>query len=160
TTSPGFLIGRGRNNRALATLKIAVFAPIPNASEKTATRVKVGLSAISLIAKRKSWNKAPIVILRSKAWILQQATARASKTQPQSELDRAGATDLVQPVEAAQLPSEHIDGFTEIRARQVILDSPEVGVVEQIKRLRAELYIHLLAQVKLPAQGKIDLPGG
>ena len=42
-SSWAFLTGSGRNISALIKLKIAVLAPIPNASESAATAVKPGL---------------------------------------------------------------------------------------------------------------------
>jgi hypothetical protein len=44
------LYGKGRSSTALATLKIAVFAPIPNAMVTTAAAVKAGLERSALAA--------------------------------------------------------------------------------------------------------------
>jgi hypothetical protein len=41
-TRSGSAIGNGRNNTVLTRLKIAVFAPMPNASVTTAIKVKPG----------------------------------------------------------------------------------------------------------------------
>ena len=54
--------GRGFSNTALTMVKIAVLAPMPRASVKTATTVKPGFFASILIPYRKSWSK--VVILR------------------------------------------------------------------------------------------------
>ena len=47
--------GKGRSSNALATVKIAVFAPMPSASVKTATEVKPGLFANMRRAYRRSF---------------------------------------------------------------------------------------------------------
>src|SRR5258708_38979928 len=44
-TSPGRTTGRGRSTSASAKLEMAQFAPMPVASESTATMVKPGLAA-------------------------------------------------------------------------------------------------------------------
>ncbi len=43
TNSSGFLTGSDRNRKSLTRLKIAVFAPMPSATESIATAVKPGL---------------------------------------------------------------------------------------------------------------------
>jgi len=53
TISLGFETGNGRNRRASAQLNIAEFAPIPIASEQTATSVKPGFFRSIRKAKRR-----------------------------------------------------------------------------------------------------------
>jgi hypothetical protein len=43
TSSPGFLTGNERSRKSFTRLKIAVFAPMPSASDTTATAVNAGL---------------------------------------------------------------------------------------------------------------------
>jgi hypothetical protein len=50
TTPLGFITGNGRSNSASAKLKIAEFAPMPMASEHTATAVNPGFLASILAA--------------------------------------------------------------------------------------------------------------
>ncbi len=50
----GSLSGNGRNNTALTTLKIAVFAPMPSASVATAIAVNAGFFNNPRIANRMS----------------------------------------------------------------------------------------------------------
>src|SRR5439155_14919536 len=45
TSWPGFCTGNSRSRTAFSRLKMAVFAPIPSASESTATAVKPGFLA-------------------------------------------------------------------------------------------------------------------
>src|SRR5215472_515527 len=47
--------GRGRSNMPFTALKIAVLAPMPNASVTTATRVMVGFLMSMRTPKRMSW---------------------------------------------------------------------------------------------------------
>jgi len=53
----GSWYGRGRSSRALATLKIAVFAPIARASERIAVAVKPRVDANVRTAYRRSWRR-------------------------------------------------------------------------------------------------------
>src|SRR2546425_1147383 len=55
TSRSGSRYGRGCNNTALTTLKIAVFAPMPSASVSTATAVKPGFFNSSRKANFKSF---------------------------------------------------------------------------------------------------------
>jgi hypothetical protein len=55
TSRSGLRYGSGRSNTALTTLKIAVLAPMPNASVSTATAVKPGFFSNWRKAKRRSF---------------------------------------------------------------------------------------------------------
>src|SRR5436853_5632553 len=60
TRRSGWEKGRERSNTAFTMLKIAVFAPTPNARESTATIVKPGLLRSTRSAYRTSFNNVVI----------------------------------------------------------------------------------------------------
>src|SRR5262245_28388655 len=59
TTRSAWAIGVGRNTIALTRLKIAVFAPMPIASERRATAVKPGRRVSERMASRRSAATSP-----------------------------------------------------------------------------------------------------
>jgi hypothetical protein len=54
TSACGLRTGSAHNRTLLSKLKIAVFAPIPSASERTATAVKEGVRRNERTANRRS----------------------------------------------------------------------------------------------------------
>src|SRR2546422_4129965 len=68
--------GSGRRRTALTALKIAVFAPMPSASVRTATRVKPGFLTSIRRAKRRSWRSASTGYSRTRLWAPARSPAR------------------------------------------------------------------------------------
>ena len=67
TSSSGFLTGMARRSTSLTSAKIAVFAPMPSASDRIATAANPGLSRSRRAAYRRSRHHAsstPIVFMR------------------------------------------------------------------------------------------------
>src|SRR5437762_1143856 len=98
TIRSGSATGRGRNNTMLIRLKIAVFAPMPRASVRTATAVKPGFFS--------SWRKANLrsFITQRKSLLLGEMNVAAESRKSQCAVtggtgERAGhpvVVDLVQ----------------------------------------------------------------
>src|SRR6185503_1148630 len=65
TSLPGSVTGNGRSRAAFTTLKIDVFAPIPRASERTATAAKPGLALKTRKPYRRSCIRVSILPLNS-----------------------------------------------------------------------------------------------
>ena len=74
----------------------------------------------------------------------------------QRQLDRAGAADLVQGIEAAvgtagaEAAGKRLRRLAELRAGQYVVGAAEVWVVEDVEELRPETKPEFLGNMKLP----------
>jgi len=90
-------------------------------------------------------------------------TGNSSKLKFEGQLDRAGAADLIQRVEAAvgaagpQTVRQRLRRAAEQGAGQDAGGIAEVGVIEDVEELRSEAKPHFLGYAELPLQPEIDL---
>ena len=88
---------------------------------------------------------------------------RGLENQLQGQLRRARAADLIQRIEAASLAaasqrgSQHLGRLAEERRTHVVGRRAEVGVVEDVEKIRARLKRKPLPEFELPPQRQIDL---
>src|SRR5438067_1713107 len=102
TSCPGSLKASGRSNTALTTEKMAVFAPMPNASGMMATTVKLGCFASIRSPKRISCQR--VFIKRS----------------PYSYLSATIVSSFIAPL--AGLGAEHLRHRGDVRERLIRID--------------------------------------
>src|SRR5271165_6385033 len=88
-----------------------------------------------------------------------------SEHQFQGQLGRSRAADLIQRIEAAvlaaaaQRSSQHLRRLPEQRRAHIVDGAAEIGVVEDVEKIRPRLEGKPLAEFELPPQRQIDLRG-
>src|SRR5438105_4412474 len=85
-------------------------------------------------------------------------SGRRSEQKLQRQLRRARAADLIQRIEAAILAaapqgrSQHLGRLAEKRRRQIVCRWAEIGVVEEVEKIRSRLKSKPLPEFELPPQ--------
>ena len=86
-----------------------------------------------------------------------------SEHELQSQLRGPRSADLIERIEAAVLAaasergSQHLRRLPELRRAQIVDGASEIGVVEDVEKIRARLKSKPLAEFELPAQRQIDI---
>src|SRR6266699_2912221 len=158
--------GSGSSKMALITVKIVVFAPIPNASDKTATMLKLGLFSNTRAPWRRSCQKSFTFtslkfdvsgvpgdvgqLLFARLPLGAGKKARGNFNQAGDELENAGSAPGV-PVARAVFPS--VERVGHASERHVL----ENHFGEELEGLRLEWIVFQMAAVRSDAQSERNL---
>lgn len=74
---------------------------------------------------------------------------RRLKQRLYGKLKGTRSANLVKLANATELTVQHIRRLPEVRRRKTRLDSPKVGMIEEIERLASELQLELLGKIEL-----------
>jgi len=84
-------------------------------------------------------------------------TVGCSKRQLERKLHRAWSTLLVLRREASEAVVQHLSSLTKRRIAEGRIDETEIGMIQDVERLGAELQVDLVAQPELLPGGEVDL---